>query len=88
MKINIFGSTGHIGKLCLNLIESSFNNIKVNLLCADQNLSLLIKQINKYKPRYVYLNNEDKSKELMLKVKGKTKVLTFDELNNYLCDDN
>ena len=88
MKINIFGSTGHIGKLCLNLIESSFNNIKVNLLCADQNLSLLIKQINKYKPRYVYLNNEDKSKELMLKVKGKTKVLTFDELNNYLYNSN
>ena len=45
MKINIFGSTGVIGKKTLELIDKNFPNIKINLLCAKSNLKLLKKQI-------------------------------------------
>ena len=35
MKINIFGSTGVIGKKTLELIDRDFTNIKINLICAS-----------------------------------------------------
>ena len=41
MNINIFGSTGVIGKKTLELIETNFPNLKINLLCAKSNLKLL-----------------------------------------------
>ena len=55
MNINIFGSTGVIGKKTLELIDKNFPNLKINLLCAKSNLKLLKKQINKYKPKYAFL---------------------------------
>ena len=45
MKVNIYGSTGEIGKKTLNLISKHFPNYKINLLCANKNYKLLIKQI-------------------------------------------
>ena len=45
MNINIYGSTGTIGKKTLELIDKNFSNIKVNLLCAKSNINLLKKQI-------------------------------------------
>ena len=43
MKINIFGSTGNIGVKSLNLIKTYFPKIKINLLCAKDNIKLLEK---------------------------------------------
>ena len=48
MIINIFGSTGVIGKKTLELIDLNFPQIKVNLLCAKSNITLLKKQIKKH----------------------------------------
>ena len=61
MNINLFGSTGVIGKKTLNLIENEFTNIKVNLLCAKSNYQLLKKQIQKYKPKYAFLYDAEKT---------------------------
>ena len=47
MKINIFGSTGVIGKKTLELIDKDFTNIKVNLICAKSNYKLLKSQFEK-----------------------------------------
>ena len=47
MIINIFGSTGVIGKKTLELIDLNFPQIKVNLLCAKSNITLLKKQTRK-----------------------------------------
>ena len=44
MNINIFGSTGIIGRKTLELVDH-FPKIKVNLLCAKSNSKLLNKQI-------------------------------------------
>ena len=83
MKINIFGSTGIIGKKTLNLIDNSFPNIKINLLCAKSNSQLLKKQILKYKPKYAFIRDIEKFSKFNYKI-GKTKILKSSELLSYL----
>ena len=86
MIINLFGSTGEIGKKTLKLISNSFPNINVNLLCANKNINLILKQIKVYNPRFVYLHNSESSQKLKLKLKKntRTKILSFNELSLYL----
>ena len=73
MKINIFGSTGIIGSKTLKILKNQFPNIKINLLCANDSISKLIKQINIYSPNYVYLKNENKLNILKKKLIKKLK---------------
>jgi len=83
MIINIFGSTGTIGIKTLNLIDNNFIDLKINLLVAKSNITLLKKQIKKYNPKYVFIY--DKKKRYSLKPKiNNTKVLNFEELIDYL----
>ena len=84
MNINIFGSTGIIGRKTLELINKNFSDIKVNLLCANSNYKLLLVQANKFKPKYIYLNDINAYKIIKKKIKGKTKILNYDDLINYL----
>ena len=84
MNINIFGSTGIIGSLTLKIIEEYFTEIKINLLTANNNYEKLSKQIKKYKPRYVYLNNEKKIKYLKKNINKKVKILNYEDLISYL----
>ena len=83
MNINIYGSTGVIGTKTLNLIDKNFPNLKINLLCAKSNKRLLIKQINKYNPKYAFLYDASKFSKLNYRI-GKTKILNFKELLSYL----
>ena len=83
MNINIFGSTGVIGKKTLDLIDKNFPNIKINLLCAKSNYKLLIKQIKKYKPKYAFLYETDKLSQFNYKI-GSTRILDMDDLLSYL----
>ena len=85
MKINIFGSTGVIGKKTLELIDKDFTNIKINLICAKSNYQLLKKQIYKYNPKYAFLYDIDKLPKFSYKI-NKTKILNFNELINYLLE--
>ena len=57
MNINIYGSTGIIGTKTLKIISQYFPKIKINLLCANNNVSKLIKQSFLYSPKFIYLNN-------------------------------
>ena len=86
MKINIFGSTGIIGTKTLDIIKKNFPKIKVNLLCANNNVSKLIKQSNFYKPKYLYLNNIKKISYLKKNISPKIKILSFNELKSYLTE--
>ena len=83
MIINIYGSTGVIGRKTLELIDQSFSNININLLCAKSNFKLLKKQIQKYQPKYAFLYDINKISKSELKI-GKTKLIDFNELINYL----
>ena len=84
MIINIFGSTGIIGSKSLKIISNLFPNIKINLLCANNNYLKLAKQINKYNPKYAFLNNQKIIKNLKSIINTKTILLDFNELNSYL----
>ncbi len=83
MNINIFGSTGIIGKKTLKLIDTNFPNLKVNLICAKSNYKLLQKQIYKYKPKYAFLFDEKNAFSSIKKI-NKTRILNFKELLSYL----
>ncbi len=83
MNINIFGSTGIIGKKTLELIDSNFPKLKINLLCAKSNIKLLKKQIVKYKPKYAFLYDNGKFKKSYTKIEN-TKILNYQELLSYL----
>ena len=69
MKINIFGSTGIIGSKTLDIINNYFPSIKINLLVANNNYQSILNQIKKYKPNYVYLNNQKYNKKLFNQLK-------------------
>ncbi len=83
MKINIYGSTGVIGRKTLKLIEQNFPKIRVNILCARSNINLLKKQIKKFKPKYAFLYDLKMFSNLNRKI-GSTTLLTLDELQSYL----
>ena len=83
MNINIYGSTGFIGKKTLSLIDKNFPSLNVDLLCAKSNLKLLTQQIKKYKPKYAFLYDHEKLSNFNYKI-GKTIFLNLDELKSFL----
>ena len=54
-KIAIFGSTGSIGESTLNVIRENKNLFKVITLVAGKNINKLIKQIEEFNPKNVYI---------------------------------
>ena len=57
--IAILGSTGSIGKSTLEVVALNPNHFKIFLLTAHSNFKELAKQVEKFKPKYVYLHNSD-----------------------------
>ena len=60
MKKNIFllGSTGSIGKSALDVIKEHPEHFSVEVLVTNVNVSLLLKQIEEFKPEYAVVYNE------------------------------
>jgi len=67
--INIFGSTGSIGKSALDVIRKNRKGLKVLGLCAHSNIGLLSAQIKEFRPSYVCVVDE-KSAEKLKHIKG------------------
>ncbi len=88
MNINLYGSTGQIGQKTLNIIKKYFPQLKINLLCANSNVSLLLKQIKIFKPNYIYLDNQNAAKKLKSNLPNNIELLNFNELKNYLKKSN
>ena len=88
MKINIFGSTGVIGTKTLSIIKKYFPSIKVNLLSANKNYNLLIKQAKIFQPKYVSLNDISKLDFLRDKLHSNIQILSSKDLKNYLINSN
>jgi len=63
-KIAILGSTGSIGTQALEVISEHADLFEVEVLTANSNSALLIKQAKKFKPNTVVIGNEDKYKEV------------------------
>ena len=86
MKINIFGSTGQIGRKSLKLLKKYFPSISINLLVANNNYKLLISQTLLYKPKIICIRNKKFINFIKknLKNKIKVKILDHEELLSYL----
>ncbi|MFC2138155.1 1-deoxy-D-xylulose-5-phosphate reductoisomerase [Bacteroidota bacterium] len=63
-KIAILGSTGSIGSQALEVIQNQQDNFQVEVITANNNVELLIKQAIQHVPNVVVIGNENKYKEL------------------------
>ena len=57
-KIAILGSTGSIGTQALEVIDKLQNKFELVAISAGSNIELVLKQIEKYQPKYVSVKNE------------------------------
>ena len=90
MLINIYGSTGVIGKKALSIIKNKFPKYKINLLCAKNNYKLLAKQCAEHNVKFAYLDCPQKLRLLKSVLSKDTKILDKkslkDLLNKSKCD--
>ena len=84
MIINIYGSTGIIGRTTLSIINKQFSHYKINLLCAKNNFKLLAKQSKEYNVKYLYLDNQKLIHKLKSLVPKNVKILEKAALDDYL----
>ncbi len=86
---NIFlvGTTGSIGKSTLEVISSLKDRYNLVGISANSNLEELLKIYSEYKPKYILINDKEKSKILKEKIQSKNSGL-FDDIFPYaLIDD-
>ena len=79
-KLAILGSTGSIGTQALEVVAEHPSLFDVEVLTANENDSLLLKQAIKFKPNVVVIKNEEKYKNLMIaqnQNKGLAIIQTF-----------
>jgi len=64
-RIAILGSTGSIGTQALDVIRKHPDNFEVEVLTANNNIDLLVKQAKEFNPNTIVIGNEDKYDELV-----------------------
>ena len=73
-KILILGSTGSIGVNTLNVIRNFPDRFKVVGLSANNNIDLLERQIEEFKPEFAVVTDLNAGKKLKDRIKGKCKI--------------
>ena len=58
-RIAILGSTGSIGRQALEVLSAHSDRFELEVITAQQNAGLLIKQAIEFKPNFVVIGNED-----------------------------
>jgi len=81
-RIVILGSTGSIGRSTLDVIRNNSREIKIRGLSTKQNIDLLYKQIQEFKPSHVSVWDENKAEELKKRVGNS--VIVYSGLNGLL----
>ncbi len=66
--VTVLGSTGSVGTNTLAVIESDRDKFSVFALVANQNITLLVEQCVRFKPRYVVVREESFVPDLILKL--------------------
>ena len=66
--IAVLGSTGSIGTQTLDIVRANSDELCVKVLAAGSNVELIEKQIREFKPEVAVLYNDDKARELKIKV--------------------
>lgn len=78
-KLALLGSTGSIGVQTLSLVEE-FRDFEVELLAAGKNSDLLLKQIIKFKPRLVYVNDKQALDKICNNIDLPTETKVFGDI--------
>lgn len=65
-RLAIFGSTGSIGESTLNVVRENLNLFEVVTLVAGKNIEKLIKQIEEFNPKNVYIIAKENADRLKL----------------------
>jgi 1-deoxy-D-xylulose-5-phosphate reductoisomerase len=69
-QISILGSTGSIGRQCLNVVESLPDRLKIVALAAGSNLDELVGQIERHHPKLVSVSDAGKATELASRLRA------------------
>lgn len=85
-KISILGSTGSIGTQALEVIERIQDRFEIIALAGGDNITLLMQQIQKFKPKYVCTRSCSVGIELERRFKG-VKFLCGDEGLEEICSN-
>lgn len=67
--ISVLGSTGSIGRQTLDIVREHKDKLKVTALAAGSNIELLQEQIREFKPDLVCVYDEDKARQLKLRIR-------------------
>lgn len=67
-RVVVFGSTGSIGRAALEVIAHLKDEFRVFALAARTNVELLVKQVKRFKPKVVIINDQDKLSDLRKKL--------------------
>lgn len=67
-KIALYGSTGSIGKMTLEVIEKYPTQFQVSALVAHKSCDRIIEQAQKFKPKIVVLTDPDAAKEVSSRI--------------------
>ena len=67
--ITILGSTGSIGTSTLDIIARHPDQFRVEALIANENISLLFRQCQQFKPRFAALKDENLARQLQSKLR-------------------
>ncbi len=78
-RILLLGSTGSIGVSTLEVVRSFPDKFIITGLTANDNVDLLIKQANEFKPKTIAVRNEEKAEELKIAIGNKYEILAGDE---------
>ncbi|MCF7873855.1 MAG: 1-deoxy-D-xylulose-5-phosphate reductoisomerase [Candidatus Omnitrophica bacterium] len=78
-KVLVFGSTGSVGKNSLKVIEKTTDKFEVIGLCSNSNIKEIVKQIKKFKPKYVCLKDKAAANKLKKRTKIKFKLLSGEQ---------
>ena len=80
---SILGSTGSIGTTTLKIIEKKKNFFKLNILFANKNLNLIVKQIKKYKPETFIIGDYQVFKKVKKKIKNQKTQIIYSKYLDY-----
>tara|TARA_B100001778_G_C18531273_1_gene603739 strand:+ start:89 stop:1240 length:1152 start_codon:yes stop_codon:yes gene_type:complete len=91
MNVSILGSTGSIGNSTLEVIRQNKNDFSINLLTAKTNYKLLLEQCTEFKPKFVYLEDEQSREifetNILMKKMSTYVIQSLNELEDVIGSD-
>jgi 1-deoxy-D-xylulose-5-phosphate reductoisomerase len=79
VNVAILGSTGSIGRSCLEVIEKLSHRFRVVGLAAGRNTGLLTKQVERFKPEIVSVERKEEAEALKEKFKDSSLRVTYSQ---------